>query len=178
MKKILTTIALSIAAVAAQAQTKLVCHKDHCYKTKYAQNFKVCKDEYGYKICGEQRSATNSTRPVAGAKLPAAAPVYATADAPVYSMRNSQTALPKAAVPQNQSYSAQETINPSSYGGYRRSKIKVCYLGDNVAGLNKAPYQGCPSDAWDGPEKNNNRNINVANPVHLAPSGGNGGRGL
>src|SRR4051812_4823707 len=37
-----------------------------CYKTKYAENFKVCKGNYGYYICCERPGYANSTHP----KLP------------------------------------------------------------------------------------------------------------
>lgn len=32
-----------------------------CYTTQYAENFKVCKSDYGYYICGETPGYNNST---------------------------------------------------------------------------------------------------------------------
>ena len=137
-----------------------------CYKTQYAENYKVCKNNYGYYICCETPDLNNSTykglpenvamepytienTPVAGNKIP---PVDMTA-------------------PQSQSYVMQSS---NTYEGYypKRGRIKVCYVGDNVAMNNRAPYEGCPSPQYDGPELNKLRNMNVNNPVGLSPIAG------
>jgi hypothetical protein len=81
--------------------------------------------------------------------------------------------------PQNQSYPcAAQPLSASSFAYYRgyyprKGKIKVCYYGDNVAELNRNPYEGCNAPAFDGIEKNNARNLNVATPINLPPLGGN-----
>lgn len=187
MKKIITVLALAVFSCNGLiAQTKtLLCHRSHshttrCYKTRYAQNFKVCKDELGYHICGEQRRTANSTWPIGKTPFAPTETIYAEV-APVYSMNSSITAMPPVIAPINQSYpvTGGELIQARSYQGYyRKGKIKVCYVGDNVAELNRASQHACPADHWDGPEKNNTRNLNVNQPVHLAPSGGNGGWGF
>ena len=137
----------------------------HCYKTKYAQNFKVCKSDFGYFICCENPSSTNTTHAVLAA-IPSSNQRYSSA----------RTA------PENQSFPwenyDQAIINSRSYEGYYqpKSSIKVCYTGNNVAALTRAPYQGCPSPQSEGPEVNNVRNLNVATPnanMQLAPINGN-----
>jgi hypothetical protein len=190
MKRILSLLTLTLFVVSSlmAQKKKLLCHKhhshsNHCYLTRYAQNYKVCKDELGYRICGEERRKTNSTWPIGKTPFAPVDPVYAEG-APVYSMKSSQTAMPQVLVPVNQSIpvaSGVEVVRSGSYAAYRtrgKGKIKVCYIGDNIAELNKNPYQGCAADQWDGVERNNTRNLNVNQPVHLAPSAGNGGWGF
>jgi hypothetical protein len=185
MKKLLTMLVLAgFAFTNADAQNSYVCKRTKakstsCYKTKYNQNFKICKDAYGYRICGQERTYANSTQPA----LPI---VPSRQSTPVYSMRNSSTAMPQDIVPQqltapqNQSYpfdyNGDVVIKPGVYHGYypKKSNIKVCYFGDNVGELNRAPYKGCTTPAWDGPERNNRFNLNVSNSnsLDLAPVDG------
>ena len=156
----------------ADAQVKdeksLVCRKSSgtavsCYVTEYAENFKVCKGDNGYTICGETPDANNSTQ----SRLPAIA-----AD------RSNQTQYKRSSyptgntqqgmlAPQSQSYPADYTTNSSSsYDSYfpAKGRMKFCKNTNNVADANQAPYKGCPSPQYDGPEKNRARNINVSNP--------------
>jgi hypothetical protein len=180
MKKLLTMLVLAgLACSNAMAQSKYVCkntrnpEKPQCYKTDYNHNFKVCKDAYGYHICGRERTYATATAP----KLPMVAPNRA----PVYSMESSNTAMPQNLVaPQSQSYpsayAGEGAMTTGSYQGYRSrgtGKIKVCYIGDNVAELNRAAYNGCTTPAWEGPEKNNVRNLNVSSPNEVPPLDGN-----
>lgn len=159
-----------------------VCRKTaagkHCYKTRYAQNFKVCKGNTGYFICCERPGYANSTHP----KLR-----YQVNEPATYIPDNPAAMVSNGTPGQTYPWMDNNGINvnnTNSYEGYypnggKRSKIKVCYTGENVAELNKAVYNGCNTPAWDGPEKNNNRNLNVSTPNENAPlapiSGNNAG---
>lgn len=170
-----------------------------CYKTKYASNFKVCKGEAGYFICCETPSPTNSTHfnnLVAARRNARAAEVYTESRVLTTTTRDRyfENAVDDSRLsmvaPQSQSYpwrpgtgtpvatapQAEHLSYYSSgyYQGYypRKSKIKVCYAGDNVGELNKAPYDGCKTPAWDGVEKNNVRNLNVVNTTDNPPLDG------
>jgi hypothetical protein len=181
MKKIITAlVALGLAYCGAQAQQRQVCGTKSdkvcrltsgkgvsCYKTNYAENFKVCKGNFGYYICCETPNRTNSTHPgfvVVDRKLETVReyeyPAYTKVTPPV-----DMTA------PQSQSY---VVATDNSYEGYypTKGKIRVCYTGNNVAEENRAPYEGCPSPAYDGPDANRQRNLNVSNPAPMPPSAG------
>ncbi len=146
-----------------------------CYKTQYAENFKVCKGDAGYFICCETPNATNSTNPqlaILGVK-----PYRGYAA--LHDNYVPETAMPQAdrTAPQSQSYPTNTGFGMTSsysYEGYypKKNSIKVCYTGENVAELNRDPYHGCPSPQSEGPEVNNVRNINVSNPVDLPPVSG------
>jgi hypothetical protein len=185
MKKILVALAMiGFAYSSAEAQERVsnqVCRFSNkgvsCYKTQYAENFKVCQDNYRYFICGETPTYANSTHP--------ALPVLPlrTEDMTGY---NTYAALhdnytePNAApamdmtAPQSQSYPANTGFGMStatSYEGYypKKNYIKVCYAGNNVAEENLNPYRGCPSPQSEGPAVNNSRNINANNAAYDLP---------
>src|SRR4051812_8913481 len=74
MNKILTALAIAgFSWFGANAQTSCgtsagkVCRmsadkkSSSCYKTPYAQNFKICKGDNGYFVCCEKPNPTNST---------------------------------------------------------------------------------------------------------------------
>jgi hypothetical protein len=145
----------------------------HCYKTAYAQNYKVCKSNYGYFICCETPNATNSTFPFAALQRRTSTSPMMRYEQPSAQVDRAPVASNRA--PQSQSYPTPTTfdINGSStYHGFypSRNRIKVCYGGDNVAEQNRAAYQGCPTPAYDGPDRNKERNINESNAnANLAP---------
>jgi len=182
MKKILIALAITgISFSGAEAQTSTVttcgvkhdkiCRVSHdkksksCYKTDYAENFKVCKGDYGYFICCQTPDYTNSTHP----KLPVAAERKSYQN--TYATNTNRRPEVDMSVPQSQSY---VMTSSNTYEGYysKRNYIKVCNLSDNVGEANAAPYKGCPSPASEGPEVNNQRNINVSNPMPMPPSFG------
>lgn len=165
-------IGLTYSATQAQSREKDYCgvshgqvckgsHKIgyHCYKTRYAQNFKVCKNDNGYFICCETPNRRNSTHPLGYARI--------------NTLEQNTVSTEPIIVNPGVAYAPGDTIveRSGSYTGYYTGKghIKVCYGGDNVAELNRAPYQGCPSPAFDGPAENNYRNMNVATPDVNAP---------
>jgi len=188
MKKIL--IALSIAGFAycgVQAQERVsnqVCRfsksGSSCYKTKYAENFKVCQDDYRYFICGETPTYANSTNPQL-AVLPSRRQQddltgYNTYAA-LHDNNSDQSTAPTSmdmTAPQSQSYPTNTGFGMStstSYEGYypKKNSIKVCYMGNNVAEENLNPYHGCPSPQFEGPAVNNARNINANNAAYNLP---------
>ncbi|MES2701129.1 MAG: hypothetical protein V4649_00730 [Bacteroidota bacterium] len=192
MKKILIALAIAgFASTGAEAQTKTkacgvkdnkVCRVSptgkgaSCYKTKYASNFKVCKNENGYHVCCQAPTALNSTRTKAPVAQTTSVAAYAETD-----QYDATTAV--ATAPQSQSYpwGINSGIGASTSGSYRgyypkagssRGKIKVCYVGDNVAELNKAPYQGCSTPAFDGIDKNKTKNLNVNTYTDVPPIDG------
>ena len=190
MKKIL--IALAIAAISgysAEAQTTekiacgapkdKVCRKTNgkvsCYKTKYAEDYKVCKGDYGYFICCEEPGMNNSTHPrlntaSAEPQYPNPMATRDNEDASLVQQAKQQAMIAKA--PESQSYPNYEMNSVTAYEGYYTNKhyIKVCYAGDNVAELNNAPYHSCATPAYDGPEANKARNINSNNTIdNIAP---------
>ena len=142
----------------------VVCSKGHdCYKTQYAENFKVCKNDHGYFICCETAEYNNSTHPLY---------VVVNNENPNYNVQNSnmqengvldENVVMTDKAPQSQSYPGYFVVSDGANGGYyfQKGKIKACYGGNNVAELNRAPYHGCPSPQYDGPEKNLERNLNV-----------------
>ena len=156
MKKIMMALAFAgLASYGAGAQEiNKVCKKTDkgdisCYKTKYAQNFPVCKDNYGYAICGETRNFNNSTSP----RTPA------TTSHMNYTYDEQETVyapLQQGKVPQSQSYPQYEENATVPYGaGYdetKKSPLKYCYTGDKVSELGRNPYRGCPSPEDDGPD--------------------------
>jgi hypothetical protein len=138
-----------------------------CYKTDFAENYKVCKGDYGYFICCETPGQNNTTHPYMNTI--ASKPNTMQFEPPFVA-----TAPPERDMtPQSQSY-AYEVNSANSYEGYYTDKnfIKVCYFGDNVALNNQNPYKGCPSPQSEGPEVNRQRNVNVSNPVSLPPLAG------
>ncbi len=178
MKKILIALAMSgFVYCSAEAQTdnkkncettsNQVCRRSSgnnisCYKTKYAENFKVCKNENGYFICCETPDGGNATHPVNTTvavnefrdDYNAGQPQYANQD---YTMR----------APVSQSFLEYSQNASASYEGYYatpKGKMKVCYGGNNVAKLTRAPWEGCPSPENDGPDKNIQRNPNAMAP--------------
>ncbi len=184
MKKILIALAITgISLSGAQAQTTRInacgVKKDQvcrvsadkksasCYKTKYASNFAVCKSDHGYFICCETPNSTNSTF----SRMPLATERRSYQN--TYAENTNNKPAVDMSVPQSQSYSYVMN-STNSYEGYygKRNYIKVCNTSDNVAEQNAAPYKGCPSAASEGPEVNNYRNINVANPMPMPPSYG------
>ena len=172
MKKILMALAMTgFVYVSAEAQTvkkscgtseNQVCRKSSgkgisCYKTKYAENFKVCKGNSGYFICCEEPNQTNSTR---AAMQALRAKQYPADD---YQDMSVPTASQFVA-PVSQSIPQYTANKASYYEGYfdtPKGKIKACYGGDNVAELTRAPWQGCNSPENDGSDKNRQRNVNV-----------------
>src|SRR5438046_1468756 len=88
MKKIITALAIAglvYSGVNAQTTQINACGVKHdkvcrrvpgkktasCYKTQFAENFKVCKGDFGYYICCETPNYYNSTHPaVVAAKKP------------------------------------------------------------------------------------------------------------
>lgn len=190
MKKILAALAITGLVVSgANAQTTRinVCGVKHdkvcrqsadkkstsCYKTEFAQNFKVCKNQHGYYICCETPDHTNSTY---GGVVAQDENRTVANQNQGWTSNNQNRPEVDMTIPQSQSYVMQSN---NSYEGYytdrnknKRGRIKVCYIGDNVAANNRAPYEGCPSPQSDGPEVNNHRNMNVSNPVDLPPISG------
>jgi len=185
MKQILmalTITGLSFMSAEAQNTQSQVCRMspkkgESCYTTKFAENYKVCKNNSGYFICGETPNYANSTHP----HFTVSSNMGYTDDA--YAMQNNtaqaqttETDIVMVA-PQSQSYPNNTDFgmtSSSSYEGYygKRNYMKVCYVGDNVAENNRNPYHGCPSPQDEGPERNNERNKNVSNPVDLPPVNG------
>ena len=181
MKKILMALMMiGIANFSAEAQTKKVtcgkpegkvCNKKSCYKTKFAENYSICKGDYGYYVCCETPNATNSTFPA----LPIARiNPYKATNEPDYVMQNTdkEGINPDLIAPQSQSYPTYNANVAASYEGYynRKGRIKICSNTDNVAELNKEAYNGCPTPAYDGPDKNKERNKNVSNPNSSFPA--------
>ncbi len=160
--------------IACEAPKDKVCRKTShgvsCYKTKFAEDFKVCKGDYGYYICCETPNLTNSTQP----KLN----IEPLTKYPSNPMEMNDETYPEGnvninmTVPQSQSYPDYAMNSATTYEGYytnRKHYIRVCYGGDNVAELNNAPYHGCPTPAYDGPERNKERNKNSNNVIDDIP---------
>jgi hypothetical protein len=157
MKKIMIALILAgMAYSAADAQeVKQVCRKTannstSCYKTKYAQNFPICKTDFGYAVCDEPRTYSNSTH--------SAVPVVMNEgdlQMPPFEARQEAAEAMQPQTPRSQSfpeYNDQETV---PYGANYDESIRssqYCYFGDNVAELNRNPYKGCPAPAYDGTE--------------------------
>jgi len=187
MKKILMALAMTgFTYFSAEAQTTQneVCRRTpqngvSCYKTKYAENFKVCKGYYGYFICGETPSYANSTHPKYQVYYKTA-PQYVMQDDYVLQSNNTPenntpaTTPADMIAPQSQSYPTFAMSNSNTYEGYytKKNYIKACYGGDNVAENNRNPYRGCPSPQDDGPAVNNERNVNESAPFELPPISG------
>lgn len=181
MKKIIAALIIAgFTYCGAEAQTAMSCgtknnkvcrltagKKVSCYKTNFAENFKVCQGNMGYYICCETPNSTNSTHTG-----------YILADRKQENMRSydysanvKRAPVVDMTVPQSQSY-VMESSN--AYEGYYpvRDEIRVCYTGDNVAEENRNPYKGCPAPAYDGPDANRQRNVNVSNPEPMPPLAG------
>jgi len=175
MKKILVALAMSgFVYCSAQAQTDVkncgttsnqVCKRSSgnnvsCYKTKYAENFKVCKNDNGYYICCETPDGNNATHPVNTA-------VAVNEYRDDYNAGQQQYANQEKSNRAPESQSFLEYSQYSSYEGYyntAKGKMKVCYGGNNVAKLTRAPWEGCPSPENDGTDKNIQRNPNAMAP--------------
>ena len=172
MKKILimalTMAGLSYLSAEAQSTAKScgttqaqVCAKGRgCYKTPYAENFPVCKGDHGYFICCEKPGRTNATHS-------AAVPMLSVYQDNNRSYDEYVNVTDEGTTVQSQSYPKYTVNRTATYQGYypQKGKMRICYMGDNVAELNANPYHGCPSPQDDGPEKNNQRNENVVTPV-------------
>jgi hypothetical protein len=166
--------------IACEAPKGKVCRKTSsgvsCYKTPYAEDFKICKGDYGYFVCCEPAAENNATHP----KLSYIQPfdggdnMQNLNEAVVLESKTPAeytSATRAATVPQSQSYIPYS--NSACVGTCYARKAKPCYGGNNVAMLNQAPYNGCPTPAYDGPDANKNRNVNSNNTVdNLAPING------
>jgi len=200
MKKLVIAFGLiSFAFTNAQAQTKsnCVCRPKHTtahhYKAtrgneSYDQNFKVCKGNYGYRICGQRRTYLNSTQPGAFAvnddqpQTGIANRNYNRGYNDYNNYADTYTHVPTNMVaPQSQSYPVETTpfflSNGQSFEGYY-PQSHIIVGGDNAT----APYDGLPSPQYDGPAKNKQRNLKVNSPeqnstdpsFQLPPSNGSG----
>ena len=184
MKKIMIALVILASAFSAQAQKAAVCGTKSdqvcrrvgnngvsCYKTKYAENFKVCMGTNGYFICCESPNKYNSTNYETNYVIvePKQSNIRDYDNDVVYQNRPAENV--DMTVPQSQSYAVNTS---SSYEGYYTgvNHIKVCYGGNNVAEQNRAPYKGCPSPQSDGPERNRQRNVNVGTHENLPPLAG------
>jgi hypothetical protein len=184
MKKILVALVMTgLAYSGANAQSskvkacgvknEQVCRvsKDNkavsCYKTKYAENFKVCKGDHGYTICCETPGLYNSTH----YNYTANNAVSKETEEYQYPATGNYNTVVDMAVPQNQSY-VNTTYSLYSDSYTQKSEKKACYTGNNVAASNRAPYEGCPSPQSEGPEVNKQRNLNVSNPANMPPLAG------
>lgn len=186
MKKIfmaLTFAAFGWFSAEAQTETKTiacgapegkVCHRNGCYKTKFAENYAVCKGEYGYYICCEEPNANNATFPpilLAGLRPYKDANAY---EEPVYqgNEKPEPGMDPDVIAPQSQSYPRYVHNATVPYDGYtaKKTRIHVCSNTDNVAENNRQAYAGCPTPAYDGPDRNMDRNRNVSNPNSSYPA--------
>ncbi len=199
MKKILIALLFAVtgqmSAIAQNTESRVCTASSKngvsCYKTRYAENFKVCPTNRGYTICGETPTNTNSTRSGYVASLGTTqedmsqyneryvlksrtAPEGQYADVPgsvaMVSAEAGSQSYPTGYVADLDKSADFGASTSSSYAGYKPGTS--CYTGDNVAENNKAPYKGCPSPQDDGPQKNNYRNMNFANPVGLPPLAG------
>lgn len=197
MKKILIALAiLGFTYSSAEAQTTplipcaapkgKVCKRSgngvSCYKTKYAEDFKICKGEYGYYVCCEPPAYNNSTHPampIAEAFTDNDYTGYMNESVVLRSTTSGDDDMEVAntpvvsMVPQSQSYPPYSNTACAGVCYTKRHYAKVCYGGDNVAELNRAPYNGCPTPAYDGPAANRARNVNVSNNTeNMPPIGG------
>ena len=195
MKKILMALVMiSGSFISANAQTNCSCptvkrtvHHKTTRHANYAQNFKVCKNQYGYHICGEVSTCYNSTYCIpgvnAGGPMLATNKAYNDDDAAIAYQPSYETAntyygnmpAPAAAVaPQSQSYPAKTDLR-QTYVSNDQDRVIVAY--DNGT----APYEGLPSPQDDGPGKNKTRNLNENSPsqntqnpeLRLPPASGN-----
>lgn len=198
MKKILIALVMTgFAYCGAEAQTiQVACERSQnkvcrmskngvsCYQTKYAENFPVCKGDYGYFICCETPNNTNSTIPeIVEIGLIPYRSQNTTYAYVMHSMtrdeeqNSSNNAVNEMIAPQSQSYPEYSANAATTWDGYYpKHYIKACSNSDNVAEENRAAYNGCPTPAYDGPAKNMYRNMNVSNPNEnypLAPITGN-----
>ena len=181
MKKILMALVMiSGSFISANAQTKCVCpvvkrtvHHKTTTHANYAQNFKVCKNQYGYHICGEVSTCYNSTYCIPGVNT--AGPMVASNNStyndddvainyqPSYETANTyygNMPAPAAAAvaPQSQSYPVKTDLR-QPYVNNGQDNVVVAY--DNGT----APYDGLPSPQDDGPNKNKARNLNENSPA-------------
>ena len=142
MKKLLMALTMiGMIHYSANAQSKT---------SRYNQNYKVCKANGGYKICGmpvTKATATNSAwqtkqeqNDMTSDGMLAPVPQTVAVVAPCNTMSNGT------------SVSMNST---NSYEGYyKRHNIVVSY--DDMHN----PYEGKPSRQYDGPAKNEYRNLN------------------
>ncbi|MCW3123761.1 MAG: hypothetical protein JWQ38_3253 [Flavipsychrobacter sp.] len=195
MKNLIIALAIvgfTYSSAEAQSTEKIcpapkgkVCRKGgSCYKTKFAYDFKVCKGDYGYFICCEEPTYSNSTHPRVNmvstrnrdnGDLTRDEFITMNSNGITVSQQPSENdEQQKMIAPQSQSYPEYAMNTATSYEGYYSNKgrhyIKVCYGGDNVAELNAAAYHGCPTPAYDGPQANKARNVNSNNVIdNIAP---------
>jgi len=141
MKKII--IALMLAGLAygsANAQAN----------SKFAKNYRVCKNSKGNYICSEHPNWTNDT--YSGKKTMASEKKN-----PCDDLLATPNGMNK--VSSYTGYYPQQ--------GYRQHNIIVTY------DYGRAPYEGLPSPQYDGPQKNEQRNLNYnQNSIDLPPSNG------
>jgi len=179
MKKMLVALTLvSFAYFGAQAQQKCTCppakkivhHETPAYPAKrnFAENFKVCQDAYGYHICGETPTCSNSTYCIPGVNK---YPIAAQQDKNNYDHIATRTYTGNypastydehsvAATPHSQSYPSDAEVNELYAGNtYHRGRIIAA---DDPG---RAPYEGEASPQDDGPEKNRQRNLNENSPA-------------
>ncbi|MCD6013739.1 MAG: hypothetical protein K0Q79_3601 [Flavipsychrobacter sp.] len=142
-----------------------------CYKTQYAENFKVCKGDHGYTICCETPGVYNSTHYNFVANKAISQNNNQDQNMYQYTATASDNMAVDMTVPQNQSY-VNTTYNIYSNSYTYRGGKKACYMGNNVAASNRAPYEGCPSPQSEGPDVNKQRNLNASNPTNMPPLAG------
>ena len=178
MKKILLMALAGLTFFSAEAKNKnttgckVVKNNKATMKhhDKYDENFKVCKNDAGYHICGEPVSYINATKQIH--YLPPA-PQHMTYNNQGMDQQQAPATDPNAMLaPQSQSYPSAYTVNETAaYESFVPKKhfMTVSY-NENVAEENRAPYEGLPSPQYDGPAKNLQRNLNESNPnANLAP---------
>jgi hypothetical protein len=187
MKQILIALTMvGFAYCSANAQERVsnqVCRFSKngvsCYKTKYAENFKVCQDDFRYYICGETPTYANSTHPALPLR-PYRTKDNITGADNTYAYLHDNDVQPVAptamdmTAPQSQSYPANTGFGMStatSYEGYypKKNYIKVCYVGNNVAEENLNPYRGCASPMNEAHKENNPRKKNEKNQPKKMP---------
>jgi hypothetical protein len=191
MTKILTVLAIAgLSWFSTNAQTGKpimscpapkgkVCHRSangiSCYKTPYAEDYKICKNENGYFVCCEVPGITNATHPRlanAGQFEGGGEDMQGLNEAIVLQSLTSdefEGYYAASTVPQSQSYVPYSDMVCATPGACHARKAKSCYGGNNVAELNRAAYNGCPTPAYDGPDANKARNVNVSNYTDIMP---------
>jgi len=200
MKNLIIALALvGFSYNSAEAQTTTACpapkgqvckksgNGSSCYKTKYAHDFQVCKGDYGYFICCEEPTFSNSTHPPINMAAVNGRNnnngnfdqnIVMTDNGNIMTKAQAQAEPQKdMTAPQSQSYPEYAMNSATAYEGYYSNKgknyIRVCYGGDNVAELNRAAYHSCPTPAYDGPQANKARNVNSNNVIdNIAPISG------
>ena len=124
MKKIIAALVIVGFTYSAQAQTAMTCgtkndkvcrltagKKVSCYKTNFAENYKVCQGNMGYYICCETPNKYNSTH--TGYIL--AERNQENVRSYDYSANTKKTSTVDMSIPQSQSYVMEST---NEYQGY------------------------------------------------------------